>query len=345
MAGRFGHLVVHAAMMCCVLLWTSVATSQEQGEGEGPTDAARVLDLVKNANDEFDRGEYVDALRLYQKAYSLYPEPVLLYRIGLAAEKAGQTRLAIDSYQQFVEAAPEGDATAEKTAQHIVELKASLPPRLTVQSNPPGAEIFLNTMTGEPVGVTPVTVEVPTGEQVVHVRLEGYRVAKETVELKGGEDKTISLELSPLKRLASTDPNDVTIEQPAPEGGGGVDLGLWGYVAGATGVALIGTGVAFSILSSSKTNDVNTYDKRAPGASREELESMKDQATTYYETSVATYIAGGVLTAAGVVLILLDGSSTAADEGTAAEADATGALRFDVAPLPGGGWVGFSGQF
>ena len=66
---------------------------------------------------------------------------------------------------------------------------------------------------------------------------------------------------------------------------------------------MLATGGAFSVLSVNRTNQVNDYDKSAASsgpAGRAEIEDLKDQANSFYRTSLVTYIAGGVITAVGV---------------------------------------------
>lgn len=336
------------AALCCAVTSTAaaqeadpanppaeLAPTEEQGDTQAPPpdEAARILALVKNANDEFDRGEYEDALRLYRRAYKAYPQPVLLYRIGVAAEKSGEKREAIEAYQMFVDASDEGDPTAAKTVQRIEELKASIPPQVTVTSTPAGADIFLRTVDSEPLGTTPATVEIPTGEQTLLVRLEGYKLARETVNIPGGEAHDLAVELAPLERLAVVEEGAAV---KATDTESAFDLGLWGWIAGGAGVAMLGTGAVFSALSASATNDVNTYDKRAPGASRAELAELKEKATSYHENSIPLYVTGGIFAATGVVLILLDNLR---DEPQG------NAVRLDVTPVPGGGSVSVFGRF
>ncbi len=316
----------------------SDSAGDESAEGEAaPTsappkdEAARILSLIKNANDEFARGEFDDALRLYEEAYEQYPQPVLLYRIGNAAEKHGDTRKAIDAYRKFAEQSPAGDPTAAKMAARADELQATLPPRVTVTTAPAGATVFLGSVDGQTLGITPGTFDLTAGPTTLVLQLDGYQVSKEELELANGTVTDVAVSLAPLERLTPAEP--VAVATAEPEQDGGLDLRTIGYITGGVGVALIGTGVVFSALSAGKTNDVNDYDKRAPGASRAELEEMKEQAVSFYKTSVPLYVAGGILTAAGVTLVVLDSMG---DEPSA---------RFDFNVSPDGATAGISGRF
>lgn len=342
MASRQAYRLLAVASTFVIAISISMfSPAHAQDDGPAEEVATRVLQLVKDANDEFDRGEYDDALEIYQEAYDLYPDPVLLYRIGLSAEKEGDLPRAVESYEAFLEASDEDDATARRVAKKLPDLRAELAPVVVVTSTPEGADVFVGEIGDEPAGQTPVELQLASGKQQIIVRLDGYRLVRRDVELENGERQEVEVELEELRKLATVDPEEQ--EAPAGEGSseGESNIGMWGWIAGGTGVALLGTGAVFSILTASATSDVNDYDKRAPGASPEELEDLKNQARSLYSTSIATYIVGGVFTAIGGALLAVDFLTNS--DPSAAEKEA--ALRLRVVPTASGGWVGLSGRF
>src|SRR5690349_13878725 len=60
-----------------------------------------------------DNGAYEDAVREYEAAYKLAPLPDLLFNIGQAYRLKGDRRKAIEAYQKYLAAAPEGSASDE----------------------------------------------------------------------------------------------------------------------------------------------------------------------------------------------------------------------------------------
>lgn len=330
MASRLAHRLLGIATLIVMLFVCGPAFAQN-GTPSKQT-AAKVLRLVKDANDEFDRGEFGDALELYQEAYDLYPDAVLLYRIGLSAENTGDKRRAVAAYSAFVDAAKSDDATAQTVKGRIAELQASIPPLVKITSNPAGADVFVNDLDGRSLGQTPGSFEIPTGDVEVLIRLNGYRLEKRKLSLNNGEEDAIDVELQELERLANSDPD--------PHSGGsegGLGLGGWGWITTGVGVALLGTGATFAVLAVSATDDVNSYDKQAPGASREELNSLKNRANKMHSTSVGMFVAGGVVTAVGVSLIVVDALSSK-DEHAARITPGLGVDQH-------GAWVGLSGRF
>jgi tetratricopeptide (TPR) repeat protein len=69
-----------------------------------------------------DAGAYDDAIKEYEVAYRLAPLPPILFNIGQCQRLKGDKRAALDSYQRYVAAQPEGDL-ADEARQHIANLK------------------------------------------------------------------------------------------------------------------------------------------------------------------------------------------------------------------------------
>lgn len=90
-------------------------------------------------------------------------------------------------------AAPEAKpATTEKTA------TPAKPPaqgtvNLQIESNPPGAVVFV---AGKKVGVTPVIVKTPTGSEEVQVRLEKAGFRARLMNVRPEEDTKLSVQLA-----------------------------------------------------------------------------------------------------------------------------------------------------
>ena len=303
-----------------------------QNSGPDKETAAKVLRLVKDANDEFKRGEFRDAMNLYQEAYDLYPNVVLLYRIAEAAEKSGELRRAVDAYTAFADGMKKESKQTEIARQKAQELLASIPPQIKVTSDPAGAEVFINSVDSPSVGVTPGSFDVPAGEVELVIRLDGYRVEKRKFSLQNGDVESADVALTELE--------GIKVENPPPPqtDGGGSTLATVGAVTTGVGVALLGTGAVFAILTQSAVDDVNDYDKRAEGASRGELQDLKDKAKSRRSLATTTFVAGGVVTAVGVGLLAIHFASKKGGEESATIQPAGGFMEK-------GAWLGLRGTF
>ena len=150
-----------------------------------------------------------------------------------------------------------------------------------------------------------------------------------------------------LKAVAATDRLDMELVGPATASGAPSRRDLLHLLAGRTiteldpsVLAALATGGVLSGLSMSAADDFNAYDKRAGGASRADRQTLKDDANSYYNGSLACYIAGGLLAATGVALLVYDGMQDEAEP----DAPAT-SLRVNAGWLGQQAWVGLEGRF
>jgi tetratricopeptide (TPR) repeat protein len=91
----------------------AVATSATPAHAQGKTapaaaqtPQARAADLFNKGAEAYRRGEFQQAVTLMQEAYSLDPQPVLLYNLARAHEGLGSIDAAIDTFTRYLEADP-----------------------------------------------------------------------------------------------------------------------------------------------------------------------------------------------------------------------------------------------
>ncbi len=284
-------------------------------------DAKKVLALISDATKAFEAEDWATAETKFSEAYEIYPDPILLYRVGLSAEKQGRYRAALTAFEKFIAAMPD-DETALKVKKRLPAVREKVPPTVKITSRPEGAEVRVGSAEGKVVGATPLETELTAGEVTLYVSAEGYEPTSRKVTLKAAEESTVDVRLVPV----STD-----------EGGESSSLAVWGWTTLGIGAAVLATGGVFTVLTQSKVDEVNNYDKRAPGSSPGDLQDLKDQADSNYQTSLVAYGIGGAIAATGLVLIIVD---AAGDDG----GDAT-TLNLDAGVLPDRAWIGLRGNF
>jgi hypothetical protein len=138
-----------------------------------------------------DRG----ALEKYQRAYALSKDPRLLFDMAVCDRDLGRYA-QMQTYLLRYEQEEAGQMPAEQVAQihdalaAIRHLVAQI--RLTV--NEPGAEASVD---GEIAGLTPLAAPliVDVGTHTLTVQKDGFAPAERKVDVKGGEDTEIALEL------------------------------------------------------------------------------------------------------------------------------------------------------
>ena len=103
-----------------------------------------------------------------------------------------------------------------------------------------------------------------------------------------------------------------TLEPPKPTGEietPGHGKRTWGIVLGASGVAMIGTAVYFSLQASSSSDEVSQLLARG-GTWNTHYQSVESDGQRYQTTATLLYAAGGAALASGVLLYYLGGRET-----------------------------------
>ena len=300
-------------------------------------DIKQALALIKGANDNLETKNYAAALKGYEKAYALYPTEVLLFRMGLSNDKLGNKKEAISFYEQYLASGKANDKLKKISKTRLEELKKPTTVLVSISSQPTKAKIYSD-LNGNPIGTTPQKLNLPPGKQTVFVKMDGYEVYELELEVIEGKDRGHVVTLVPLAAadgLLATDDTERTLDGPdtieAPETESGI-LTKAGWAAVGIGAGVLIGGGVMAFLSFEKETEANDYNKRAPGATRTELQELRDSATSFSDISTILFISGGVAVAGGAAMILLDSGS---ERQTA----------INVLPLKNGAAVGFSTHF
>jgi tetratricopeptide (TPR) repeat protein len=322
--------------------------SSEEGEEDSDEmseeDARKLLQLIKQGNRAYDAGEYAEAYKIYSDAYERFPNAALLYRLAKTTEKQDKIREAVDYYERFADKTNDAEAEQRIRQEVLPALRARLPVEIEVLSKPEGAKVFVNSTDGEPVGVTPFTGEVPRNTSRIIVTREGYQSYQKDIDFSEESAQRIDITLAPIEKQVAADDGPTDGQTDA----GASNLSTWGITTIGIGAAVLATGGVFTLLQSQATNEVNTYDKRGPGASREELADLKDRANSYYTTSLILYVSGGVIVAAGTGLLVRAMTAGGGEEAAAASEDPDEGARdvqVGVMPTRGGAFFGIQGRF
>lgn len=113
------------------LAWTLlvlvIATSRAAGEPKKPDAATREKAIAhfRQGDEYFKKSQWDNAITEYQAAYDLTGEPLMLFDIALAHDKANHTERAYDAYVRYLETTSLGDGADEARA-----AKARLQPEI-----------------------------------------------------------------------------------------------------------------------------------------------------------------------------------------------------------------------
>lgn len=117
------EVVVILSRVLAVLLVLMPLVGEAQGPRTTPREEALVL--FRRAVVHFERGEHNVAEGLLRSAYDAFPEPVLLFNLGLALERLERREEALETYARYVDRHP-GAADVEEARRRIEAIHVAI---------------------------------------------------------------------------------------------------------------------------------------------------------------------------------------------------------------------------
>jgi tetratricopeptide (TPR) repeat protein len=243
----------------------------------------------------YQQARYAEAAAAFEEAYRAVPNGVVLYNLGQCYEKLGELDKALTSYREYLRLVPK--AEDREGVQNLIasleaRLEATRRPRVTISSEPAGAQVFLD---GQARGQTPWSEPVEVGSHDLELTLSGFLPLKRGLEVRAGEPIQLQLVLAPAPVAA---PAPTQVQEEA-----GSRRRTWTWVAaGAAGAAAAGA-VTLGLMARSDSREL-----LARPHERSEAQSLHDSARGKSRTANVLYGVAGVAAAAGVTLFFVEGS-------------------------------------
>ncbi len=175
----------------------------------------------------YNEGRYESALRMWQSAYDLNPDPRYLFNAALAKEKISDNEGCALDFREFLrktenQKGQEAVREAAKSRMETCLRKTVIPVRFTsVPTN--AAILFGEGEEKEPRGRTPRDLKLPLGKHHVTVALPGYVSQEQVIEVAIGERPNPDFVLEKLSSLhIEVDPSGARVKlddgawEPAP---------------------------------------------------------------------------------------------------------------------------------
>jgi hypothetical protein len=293
----------------------------------------------------FQEGRWQDAVDLFTRAESLVHAPPHLLFLARAQVKLGRLVAARELYNKILREPLAGDAppaflTAREAAEAEIETIEPRLARLTIKVEGASEKPVTVTMDGRPVASALIGVSAPAdpGKHELSATAEGFIAKPQTVTLaEGGQGQVLlSLVPDPNYKPPAPPPGDAPAAAPASSGMASAppvgsepqatSLAVPAYTAFGVGAVGLGAGILFTLQSSSKRSDADdafaTCQAAGDGDCREndpsagEVVSLEDDAKSAQTLATIGYIVGGVGVAAGVTLLILDGSGGSESAGS-----------------------------
>jgi hypothetical protein len=274
-----------------VVLTTVVIAVPVQAQSTDPA-AAEVL--FREGRAAMEKRDFETACERFRDSQRLDPAAGTVLNLAVCEAQRGRIATAWALFREV-----EQSASADFQAEAKKRAAALLPrlPQLTLllpetdeQGQPVKREGLALLRNGSEVGASVLGVELPNdpGPQTFTLRIAGREESITTVTMKEGEKLSLTLKLGAPKpeQAADSDVPGLAIAGFVVGGAGLASLGA----AIATGVAMLDRGTCF------KTEDVS------PSCVR--TEEDRDAGQSLETASSALFIAGGILTAGGLALVL-----------------------------------------
>ena len=320
-----------AAFVLAALVAPAVASAQIS---DADRTAARALG--QEGHEALDKNDFAAAVDRFTRADALIHAPTFLLGIAQAQVGLGKLASALETYQRIVREGlpsdpPPAFVKALDAARKALVALAPRVPYLTLALTGAGARAARITIDGVEVPGAELGVKraIDPGKHVIRAVAEAFAPAEATVTILEGKAETVTLEPRP-KAATPSEP------QAAAPGSTRKTLGIVGLGAGGAGLAV---GAVMGGLVLAKHGDLV---KSCPGggcpiALKATLQPKLDSYRALGAGSTAGFVVGGVLAAAGAVLLI-----TAPK---APEAVGAAAPWMTLRPALGLGYAGAEGSF
>jgi hypothetical protein len=253
----------------------------------------RAAKLTQDAITRQEKGDTTGAVELYKQAYCLVPEPLLVYNIGTAFQKAGRVADAIAHFRLYLKVAPAGESSADaKNA--IEQLKSNASP--STKDTPAAKISCAKEPTLCPDGSAPVAGQCKASEPDPPECGDGQ-------ELKDGACVDVAIVTPPEGGTETKGPSKTLLYA--------------GIGAGGVGVITLGVGIMFGIKAMNLSNELSEYNDMNIGWSDEML-AKEAEGEAAERNQIIFTTAGGVLVVVGATMVVLGLRKSKTGESSAA---------------------------
>jgi len=329
-------LMVTVAIPSAALAQAAPAASPAASDAGDAKNRAKAK-LVEGS-DFLKQGEYKDALRRFQEAYELVPSPKIFYNFGLAYMNLGRTTEAVEAFERFLDeatdATPDLRANAERRRSELLPKVATI----VVRCETEGATISVD---GRAFGTTPrkPPIRLDPGPHSLVLEKAPAPAFIRNLDVKAGERVVVEAKLEelpvvvtpPPPLIAVAPPPVVPVEPEKPSLWSRLDGKLKAAIGlGAVGVLALGFGGYEQLAASSKYKEFNETSTATNWTHKCDADPrvvpqfgggvcpglLSDGDGASLRAKIG-FIAGGVLAASSVVLVVLsrrdhrDGATTA----------------------------------
>lgn len=201
--------MLHRLLIPVVLL-SLVATAR----ADNVADEAELR--FRRGADLYSKGRIEEALGEFFASNRLSPNRNVVFNIARCWEKIGRVHEAYRYYNDL-RAEPWSDGDRRSLEEALARLRPHVA-LVHVETNPPGADVFVEREDLGSQGLTPRTLALPAGKTTIIARLDGFRTATAEVTLSKGDQTPVRLDLERIWGhfdARSTPPAEVRLDDAA----------------------------------------------------------------------------------------------------------------------------------
>lgn len=354
------------------------------------TGVASAQDDREQARIQFERGvglyeshDYAGALEAFQEAYRLAPHPTVRVNMANCYEHLNRPIEAIFHFERFLAESPNAPRPQRREVEAAVTRLRGTVGEVRLAVAPDGARVVIDDAeTRRAPVLEPILMT--AGEHTVVVTMDGYRTARETIRIAGGDSQRVSIRLErgtdepvvaatgPATGPPATDPAtepatepvDEPVDEPVAEtaaedaepivdegGGGGFTFRLttpiiiFGAATAALGIGAIVTGVLAIDYNDQFEASVTRVNMTSGAERRQARLDGQSAADTANALSIATdVLIVGTIAAAGATAFFIIIEGMREEDEGALVGSRVSALPVPLLD-PNGGGVGVVGSF
>lgn len=322
-------LLIAALLALATPLGASNAVAQPAGsQKEAFAEAQRL----------FDAHDYAGALPKFQALFAETQSPNARLYVARSLRELGRIAEAYDEMAATVKdatsrAASESkyEGTRDAAAAELAVLEGRVGHlTIAVADAPAGTRVLLNA-SEVPAARLAAPITVVPGVQRVEISGPDVETVRREIDVNGGETKTLPLAVRAAAKQPEPGPKKPAPNEERPQTGG--ELRIVGIVAACLGGAGL---VTFGVTAGLSDAKFSTLEEECGGArcTDPKYADVVDEGKTLELVANVTLIAGSVLAAASIPMIIWGGPS-----------DAEPAAAASLTPVPGGALLRLDGSF
>ena len=263
--------MIARAVALCTLLVPSIALAQDAGAGgeafEASSDDASLRAEARALFDQavplLEARQFADAVDPLRRSLELFPNLPTAFNLGVALSHVGQTQAAIDLFESILDGTygALSDTQRADTSAMRRQARADLATLRVRASGAPAIRIDIDGQhVGDVVGGAELTWQIDAGEHLIGASADGFVPIEETVTLRRGQRRRVTLALGETTELSTGDPDRATghldpIHERTPRDTGGLSTSAALWIGGGLALAVVAVVAIAVIASTDQTAD------------------------------------------------------------------------------------------